>query len=229
MKLKLIVTAVALSWGTAQAGIIQIGGQAAGTAGKISARAGVCTVTFDANNSVNSCGATYTPATGNNYRTGSFPGTAASPANDTTGYLTVGPFDGTPIVITLAAPANYFGFYAGSLDPFNSVQFLLNGVVVDSFTGTQINAVAFPGTGTNGDQSRAEYIDYFPGTFVSGSFVASLYNSIVYSSSDNAFETDSHAFGLVTPNAVPEPESVALLGLGALALFAGRRRKARKA
>lgn len=223
MKSKLMVLGalVALSCGAANAGVIQVGGMSAGADGKISAKPGVCTVTFNGGNASNTCGATYTqganqPLSAGHFRSGSQAGQYATPAGDSTIFMTVGPADGTPVNVTLATSANYFGFFAGSLDSFNLVQFFLNGVQVDSFTGTQINAVAFPGQPTNGDQGDAQYIDYF---------ASSLFDSLVISSSNNAFETDSHAFGLATPTGVPEPTSIALLGLGALAL-AARRRKA---
>jgi hypothetical protein len=218
-KTNVLGAAVALSCGLAQAGVIQVGGVAAGANGRVSAKPDVCTVTFNAGNAANSCSVTYA-AVPSNFRTGSAPGQYAALVGDTTGFFTVGPTDGTPVTITLAASlANYFGFYAGSLDSFNSVTFFLNNVQVDRFTGTDINAVAFPGTAPDGDQSEAQYIDYFPNSF---------YNSIVYASTGNAFETDNHAFGVATPTAVPEPTTAALAGLGVLALaFAVRRRKAR--
>ena len=192
---------------------------AAGANGKVTAKPGVCTVNFNAGNAANTCGATYSaggaPLASSHFRTGNAPGQYAAPAGDSTVYLTVGPTDGSPITITLGTAANYFGFYAGSLDLFNMVQFFLGGVLIDSFTGTQINAVAFPGTAANG--SNAEYIDYFP---------TGLYDRIVYSSSSNAFETDNHAFGIATPGRLPEPSPVLLMGLGAIALLLRRRRTA---
>ncbi len=228
MQLKLLGAALALAWGTANAGTIIVGGVPNGANGKTTGRAGACSVLFQtgatgAAQTANTCGATYyeggigsfAPLSNTHVRTTSAPGIAAQPAGDTTPYFTVGPTDGSPIHIALSTPSNYFGFYAGSLDLYNTVQFYLGGVLVDSFTGAQINAVAFPGQPTDGDQAEANYIDYFP---------TSLFTDIVYSSTLNAFETDSHAFGIVS---IPEPESMALLGLGALAALAARRRKAK--
>lgn len=220
-QLKVLCAALSLSCGFAYAGVIQTGGTPVPGEGRVSAQPSVCTVNFNGGNATNACGATYVinPNT-NHFVTGSAAGLYASPAGDTSGYFTVGPASGnTSVTINLAANANYFGFYAGSLDTYNLVQFFLGNTLVDSFTGAQINAVAFPTQPTDGDQSEAAYIDYFlqPNAF---------YNRIVYSSTSNAFETDNHAFGLATPRAVPEPESVALLALGALALVARRRRSA---
>lgn len=210
-KLKLLGALLALSCGAAHAGVIQVGGMGGGSAGMVSAQPGVCSVSFDA---AIGCGATYT-ASPANFVSGSASGLYAAPQGDTSVYLTVGASYGSSVTITLATAANYFGFYGGSLDSYNTVTFFLNDTQVDSFNGTQINAIAFPGTAANG--ANAVYVDYF---------ASSLYNRIVYSSSENAFETDNHAFGLATPRGVPEPESIALLGLGALGLLAGRRRKA---
>ena len=226
-KLKFGGALIALSLcGAASAGTIQVGGVASATDGKVTSQtnASICSVTFNSGSANTCAGITYTqganqPLAASHFRSGSVSGQYAAPAGDSSIFLTVGPTDGTPITITLATPGNYFGFYAGSLDSYNMVQFFMNGVQVDSFTGTQINNVAFPGTAANG--AGAQYIDYFLGT---GQF----YNSIVYSSSANAFETDSHAFGIATPRAVPEPGMIALLGLGALGLVA-RRRKAKAA
>lgn len=220
VKIKIFGALVALSCGAANAGVIQIGGQNAGADGKITAQPGVCTVTFNGGNASNTCGAVYTQGAGSalapsHFRSGSRSGQYATPAGDSTIFLTVGPTDGTPVNVALATAANYFGFFAGSLDTYNLVQFYFNGGLVDSFTGAQINAVAFPNTGTTGNQAAAQFIDYFPTSF---------YNSLVISSSANAFETDSHAFGIATPAGVPEPTSIALLGLGALALAARRRK-----
>ena len=209
---------LAASFGAANAGTIQIGGGAASTAGKMSTKSGVCTFTFD---SASTCSGAQT-VTGNfaasNIVTGNVSGVSAAPAGDTSAYLNVGPSRGTPITFTVSGlSANYFGFFGGSLDTYNLVQFYLNGTLVDSFTGTQINAVAFPGSQTTGNEALAQYIDYFtsPGVF---------YNSVVISSTSDAFELDNLAIGRSTP--LPEPGSVALLGLGAIGLLAARRRKA---
>jgi hypothetical protein len=100
------------------------------------------------------------------------------------------------------------------------VQFYLNNVMVDAFTGTQINAVAFPGTATSGNQAASSYINYFP---TLGSAQTS-FDRVVYSSSSNAFETDNHTFGLATTAqlSVPEPGSIALLSIAGIALLASR-------
>ena len=211
---------LALLCTAAGAGTIQVGGTQAGPDGKITSKTpGICTVNFNNGTAANTCGATYTqdggqPLAASHLRSGM--GTAyATPAGDSTTFLTLGPTDGAAVTVMLAMNANYFGFFAGSLDSFNLVQFYLNGVLVDSFTGAQINAVAFPGDPTNGNQAASQFIDYFPGSF---------YNSLVLSSTGDAFETDNHAFGVAMPTSVPEPTSIALIGLGGIALGLRRRR-----
>ncbi len=233
MKSSLIGIALATSCAMAHAGLIQVGGAPAGANGKITAKENVCAIDFNGGNASNDCGITFTqsvngapgPLAASHFRSGAS-SSAAAPAGDSTIFLTVGPSDGTPITLTLATPADYFGFFTGSLDAYNRVQFFRDGSLVDSFTGDAINAVAFPNMATNGDRAAAQYIDYFAGSFVNGQFVAAFYDTIVYSSSSDAFETDNHAFGLAIP--VPEPASLSLFGLGALAFAATRRRGSRR-
>ena len=214
IRTKLLGCMLAAACGTASAGVIQTGGIATATNGMFSSQPGVCTIDFNTGTTANTCGATYTLA-GNNIVTGNNLPIYRAPSNDTSPYLTAGPAAGTPVTVSLSAQANYFGFYAGSLDSFNLVEFFLNGVLVDSFTGTDINAVAFPGTSPNGTLSQ--YVNYY---------ATSFFDQIVYSSTGNSFETDNHAIGVASP--VPEPGSVALFGLGLVALFAGRRKFGRK-
>lgn len=221
-KSTLAVIAITSYCGAAHAGFITIGGLDGGNNGQLSRLSGVCTVDFNSGNALNSCGATYTDALSSNFP-GNTTTTHASPTGDTTAYLAVGPADGALVNVLLDRQANYFGFYSGSLDSYNLVQFYLNDVMVDAFTGTQINAVAFPGTAADGDQAASAYVNYFPTLGNAQTF----FNRVTYSSSGNAFETDNHAFALATPAqlAVPEPGSIALLGIAGLALLASRNRR----
>lgn len=228
--IQLSAAALIFMQGAATAGVIQVGGMAAGSNGRMSSRASVCTVNFNSGDATNGCMATYSRDAAGTIALGAtnFPtGTAANhaaPVGDTSSYLSVGSSDGTPIYVNLSVPVNYFGFYAGSLDTFNLVEFYLSGVLVDSFDGAQINAVAFPGQSTSGNQAEAQYVDYFPGVFVAGRFVPALFDRIRIGSAGNSFETDNHAFGLVALS-VPEPGWLSLVGLGALLMFSFLRRK----
>ena len=203
----------------AQAGVITVGGNNETPTNGFTSSVGTCTVDFNDGTAGNTCGATYTLLPGNIVQ-GSVSGQHAAPAGDTSSYLTVGPSAGNNVQVALSALANYFGFYAGSLDTYNMVSFFLDDVMVDSFTGTDINAVAFPGTGATGNQALAAYINYYTADAVK-------FNRVVFSSSSNAFETDNHSYALALPSGqVPLPGTIALLGVGMAGLGALQRRRA---
>lgn len=213
-----LIAAVFVASAGAQAGVITVSGNDQTPTNGFTSSVASCTIDFNGGAAANDCGATYTLNPGNIVQ-GSVAGQYASPAGDTSYYLTVGPSAGNPVTVTLSAQANYFGFYAGSLDNFNSVAFFLNDALVDSFTGDQINAVAFGGN-ASGNQQQAAYINYYTTDSV-------LFNKVVFASSNNAFETDNHAFAVATPpGQVPLPGTLALLGLGMVGLGAARRRAA---
>lgn len=222
--LKVFVFSCGIAFGAAQAGTITIGGLPAGADGKVSA-IGTCTVNFNNGTAGNNCNATYSGTVSGNFVSGSLSGQYAAPVGDTSTYLSVGPSSGSKAVtITLATQVNYFGFYSGSLDLYNKVEFFLNNTLVDSFTGGDINAMAFPTSPTNGNQSQAEYVNYFTTVGDSQAF----FDRVVYSSSSDAFETDNHSFGVAAipaAVAVPEPGSLMLMGLAGLGLLFGRRKQ----
>lgn len=221
--LSLLLVSCGMAFSAAQAGQIKVGGNMDGANGQTS-NIGTCTVDFNGGNANNSCNAIYTGTGSGNFVSGTQSGQYAAPVGDTSTYLSVGPGSGNQAVtISLLSPVNYFGFYSGSLDTYNLVQFFLNGQLVDSFTGADINAVAFPTSPTDGNQDQAAYINYFPTLGDAQAF----FDTVIYSSTSNAFETDNHSFGVaaIPDNPLPEPGSVMLMGLAGAAMLFGRRRK----
>ncbi len=221
--IKLLLLSCSLAFGVAQAGTITVGGISDGANGQTSA-IGNCTVKFNTGNTNNNCNAVYTGIASGSLVSGFLSGHYAAPVGDTSMYLSVSPISGSQAVtVSLSSQENYFGFYAGSLDTYNTIQFFLNDQLIDSFNGADINAVAFPASPTVGNQAQAAYINYFPTLGNSQAF----FNKIVFLSSSNAFETDNHSFGkaAIPPTTVPEPGSILLIGLAGVAMFFGRRRK----
>jgi len=144
------------------------------------------------------------------------PYVSAADSDDATYYMSVPDTDtsnrGTDrvAVFHLGMTANYFGMLWGSVDRYNTLQFLLGDTIVASFVGNDISSLA------NGNQGIAEtnfYVNFFN---------LPAFDTIRMISTSFAFETDNHAFGLLP---VPEPGAVSLLTLGLLGLGARRRQQ----
>ncbi|WP_111642210.1 Npun_F0296 family exosortase-dependent surface protein [Marinimicrobium alkaliphilum] len=146
---------------------------------------------------------------------GNLGGVYAEPLGTDAPYLTV-PLDQSSGSATfdLGFSANYFGLYWGSIDAYNSISFWSGGSMVDSFTGSDIVS---PADGGQGSTDTNRYVNF--------DFGAMSFDQVMLSSTSYAFESDNHAFALVS---VPEPGVVVLFGLGILGLGLSRRR-ARKA
>ena len=209
IKYKLLGAVLALSCGAAHAIAVTT---VQTSSGLFTTKTGVCTVDFNSVASLTSCAnATYSAGTASHLVNGSLSGQYAQPANDPTQYLTIDPTLGA-VTISLAVGANYFGLYAGSIDAYNSIMFTGVDSSTVTLSGDQINAFLSGSPDANGSQNG--YFNIFTG---------SLFNKITLTSTAAAFETDNHAFGIAS--AVPEPESLALLGLGALVMCGRRLRR----
>jgi hypothetical protein len=204
----LAATLVALFAGSAQAVQITVEDPFVTT----TSVAGASVETF--NSSTGTC-STYVSCMGDfKIVSGSVGGKYAQPAGTSSAYLSVpNPERNGSATLDLGTTANYFGLYWGSIDTYNTLYFLLNGIVVDAFTGTEI-ATHIPGT-ANGNQSADTSNRYF--NFFFGS---QLFDAVKLESQGFAFETDNHAFATVT-----EPGTIALLAIGLTGLVIARRRK----
>lgn len=192
--------------------------------------------------SINSFGSVTISTTGGGFgvRKGSVSGVAATPANDTTCFG-FGPrensgttesttkIDYTTFLNSVFFPVgtaiSYLGLYYGSIDNYNNIAFyngdtLLAGTGLLSdgiLTGAEILAAQ---GGTSGNQFQTGSNVYVNLEFAPGE----TFTAFEFRTTGVAFELDNIVVGLTTRD-IPEPSSVALLGLGLLGFAAVRRRK----
>ncbi len=147
------------------------------------------------------------------YVTGSVNGQYAEPAGINSQYLTVpNPNQNGSAVFELGTSANYFGLFWGSIDSYNTISFLIDGIYQD-FTGTFV-ANQIPGA-ADGDQTSSQTNRY-----INFNFGSEFFTAVKIASNGFAFESDNHAYATV-----PEPGTLALFSLGLAGLVYTRRRK----
>lgn len=159
------------------------------------------------------CSGNFDVVNGDSSGVNAAPFVADTGSDDDTDYLTVPQDVGTTPVsalLELGTTANYFGLFWGSIDSYNTIEFLLGATIVGSFTGSD---VTMPNA-ANGNQtapSTNTYVNFHD---------LPTFDAVRLTSTQYAFESDNHAYATV-----PAPGTLALLGGSLLALAALRRRR----
>jgi hypothetical protein len=187
--------------------IVQIGGTVIAGQGQTTSKTGVSIIDFNVG-SVAPAGVTISLAPGN-LVTGST-GNYAAPPGDNSQYLAVGPATGSPVIITLSAAANYIGFYAASLDSYNTIKLI--GSTTTTYTGEELAALG--GIAGGGSQTSGAYFNIFE--------QGNDFTRVELFSSSQALELDNFAVGRASP--VPLPGTLALLAVAGLGLVARRKK-----
>lgn len=196
----------------AQAMTVSAGGTVVSGEGKKTAVANTTTIDFNSSTSLPNTGSIQ--YVGGQVRNGTI-SVSAAPPGDTSNYLSQGPGNGGNTTIFLGFLADYFGYYAGSPDTYNGLDFFNGNTLVKSYTGTEL--AGFASLIPNGVRTQGEYWNFFAGP-------NELFNKVVLKSSSNAFESDNHAFRNVS--SVPVPAAAWLFGSALLGLGGLRRKNA---
>lgn len=178
--------------------------------------------------SINSWGGPTFTAAGGGFAVdkGSVGGVNAAPANDGTCYG-FGPqpqggipasvkVDFSPILLP-GVKVNYLGIYYGSIDDYNNIDFYSGNDLLATLTGQNIlDALG----GTSGNQTGTGSNVYVNLAFGPDE----AFTAFEFHTTGVAFEMDNVVVGLTSRQQVPEPASVALVGLALAGLGIVRRR-----
>jgi hypothetical protein len=174
-------------------------------------------------------------------RKGSVSGVAAAPANDTTCFgFGPGPAprnagNNAKVLIDYSAflppsvKISYLGLYYGSIDTYNNIAFYSNGQLVTGgggllndgvITGQEVLTALGGSSGNQTDDRSNVYVNLF--------FDANeTFDAFEFRTTGVAFEVDNIVTGLSNRNDVPEPGTLALVGIALAAIgVAGKKRKA---
>ncbi len=115
---------------------------------------------------------------------------------------------------------NYFGLYYGSIDTYNDISFYGANGLITTVTGTELLSLFSGVTGNQTANSSNIYVNlYFD--------PSEAFTKFAFTTTAVAFEMDNVAVGYnISRQSVPEPATLALVGLGLLGLAVSRRRKA---
>ncbi len=178
---------------------VNTGGIASPNNGLISSYGGVTTLNFNSD--------PLGPRSGGGNIVNGSTSTYASPPGDTSNYLTVGSNGSETATLDLGGLKGYFGLFVGSLDTYNTIEFI-NTIAGTSkaFTGGMVAALT--GTPSTGNQSVGVYYNFF------GDSNSDLFNKVELSSTSPAFEVDN----IATRTAIPTPALLpGLIGMGVAA------------
>ncbi len=152
-------------------------------------------------------------------------GSGAAPANDSTCYgFTPAPGGPTTSSVTIdytnllssfpGVEISYLGFYFGSVDTYNQIEFYNSTGLIRTITGTQLLSANNGSTGNQQQPGSNLYVNLF--------FTGESFTKFKFTTFGIAAEFDNIVAG-TTNRAVSAPASLAMLGLG-LAGLAWRRR-----